>query len=1048
MMRKILFILILIFLANINMLAQEKYMNYYFNNFPKTPSTALFEKYGIVQNSEYTGTNSPSIPICIIESGDIKVPLELKYVSGNGIKMRDEASNVGLGWGMPLATITQQNQSFDDFSPVKKLNLDFLYNNTPPVIANWLEYCDNSPIPSSYQSTVDRSKFYHLKSVKNMLPINGYFKDFNNGYTEYDTSPDVFSCNLFGETFLFVTSNFPQLAINNNAQPTFECINKKGYKISYNNSDLFIITGPNGAKYYFSKVETFGINMYPKGRNFLITKIVDKNNRIVTFEYIESINNKLIPFYAQSLNLTTYFNQFNHSDGQFPPNSFSGSSCVPLSGFQKSEYLLSEPSGISPLTSNQQYNTFAIPTSLRGDYTQDKLLTINKITGDFGEINFNYSSREDYTDNKKLDSIVIRSGLSNNITKKIVFNYSYFSSQNSITARAQSQKLHIVSYPDISSNFYSKRLKLNSLIINDINIYNFEYDSTPLVDKDSFAVDYWGYFNGGVNNQTLFANPNDFNLSSLNTTIPLNEYNNNKKVADINFAKAGVLTKIVYPTKGYSTYNYELNTADNLFETDLPSTISLGHGIRLKEQVNYDSNNEIINTVSFKYQGGKALNPLDLFKKYSYKSDTYNSLGIFFLQREFIVFSTLAVSDNSPSPFSSGDIVGYTSIIKEDLDKNQNSKGNIITYFYNTPDVKYQYKDDNLAIYMPNIKADAPENGLVKEVLFNDVNNKLVRRVVNNYKYIYSSNDFYGTSLLLTNTVTKTNGCVLSSLCFKDGVYTPQIVDNPIAVIGYYPIFSKVSLPEKTYEYQYYGDKVFTTTKTYNYNSNNFITNQNEIFPDGSTKSIGRGYASEWNVQRLIENNIIGVPIYESHSTNLSTKEFLTKFEDANHLNPTSVIQTNQRINGSTTTTDTVVKYTTYDSKGNLLEYMNIADIPTTIIWGYNNTQPIIKIEGVKYNDVKSLQVVLDAISASNADAEDSSKEGDLLTTFNNLRINSSLSNYQITTYTYDPLIGVTSITSPNGMKEFYKYDSANRLEKIVDNDGNILKEYKYNYKQ
>ncbi|MDO5614813.1 MAG: hypothetical protein Q4G16_01390 [Cruoricaptor ignavus] len=31
---------------------------------------------------------------------------------------------------------------------------------------------------------------------------------------------------------------------------------------------------------------------------------------------------------------------------------------------------------------------------------------------------------------------------------------------------------------------------------------------------------------------------------------------------------------------------------------------------------------------------------------------------------------------------------------------------------------------------------------------------------------------------------------------------------------------------------------------------------------------------------------------------------------------------------------------------------------------------------------------------------------------------------------------------------EFYKYDSANRLERIVDINGNILKEYKYHYRQ
>ena len=36
----------------------------------------------------------------------------------------------------------------------------------------------------------------------------------------------------------------------------------------------------------------------------------------------------------------------------------------------------------------------------------------------------------------------------------------------------------------------------------------------------------------------------------------------------------------------------------------------------------------------------------------------------------------------------------------------------------------------------------------------------------------------------------------------------------------------------------------------------------------------------------------------------------------------------------------------------------------------------------------------------------------------------------------------------PSGIREIYKYDGANRLERVTDINGNILKEYKYKYKQ
>jgi YD repeat-containing protein len=55
--------------------------------------------------------------------------------------------------------------------------------------------------------------------------------------------------------------------------------------------------------------------------------------------------------------------------------------------------------------------------------------------------------------------------------------------------------------------------------------------------------------------------------------------------------------------------------------------------------------------------------------------------------------------------------------------------------------------------------------------------------------------------------------------------------------------------------------------------------------------------------------------------------------------------------------------------------------------------------------------------------------------------------NAQMTTYTYDPLIGVTSITDAKGDTITYTYDSFGRLQNVKDKDGNILSENEYHYK-
>jgi len=53
----------------------------------------------------------------------------------------------------------------------------------------------------------------------------------------------------------------------------------------------------------------------------------------------------------------------------------------------------------------------------------------------------------------------------------------------------------------------------------------------------------------------------------------------------------------------------------------------------------------------------------------------------------------------------------------------------------------------------------------------------------------------------------------------------------------------------------------------------------------------------------------------------------------------------------------------------------------------------------------------------------------------------------EITSYTYDSLGGVTSVTDPKGLTNYYEYDNFNRLMLIKDHNGNIVKTYDYHYK-
>jgi YD repeat-containing protein len=56
-------------------------------------------------------------------------------------------------------------------------------------------------------------------------------------------------------------------------------------------------------------------------------------------------------------------------------------------------------------------------------------------------------------------------------------------------------------------------------------------------------------------------------------------------------------------------------------------------------------------------------------------------------------------------------------------------------------------------------------------------------------------------------------------------------------------------------------------------------------------------------------------------------------------------------------------------------------------------------------------------------------------------------STAQMTTYTYDVVKGITSVTDPNNFTKYYDYDAFGRLKWIKDHNKHIIKTYDYHYK-
>ncbi len=127
-----------------------------------------------------------------------------------------------------------------------------------------------------------------------------------------------------------------------------------------------------------------------------------------------------------------------------------------------------------------------------------------------------------------------------------------------------------------------------------------------------------------------------------------------------------------------------------------------------------------------------------------------------------------------------------------------------------------------------------------------------------------------------------------------------------------------------------------------------------------------------------------------------------------------------------------------YDTKGNILQFTNKAGIISSIIWGYNYQYPVAQIVGITYANA------IAQLTAGSVTALQSMDGAVLQSEINKIRTYFPLAS--ITTYTYKPMAGVSTITDPNNKTNTYDYDSFNRLLTIKDQDGNFVKKNDYVY--
>jgi hypothetical protein len=1057
-------IISIVLLTNILISAQSALdMSKALTNNIKSPQVTDFIRYGNIPIKKNIGELDLSIPLLSIPTQDgADITVGLGYNACGFIPSKN-ASAVGFNWELlagGIITREVRGEADDQLGSPGTLDASGQWRHFEHgFIAGIKQFGTNtSQMPTDNDLLNYNYNKIDLKLDDN-LPTTYYEVRFkgntNDVSTQFETTPDMFSFSFNGISGKFfmapngnieVTTTEPHFlkvdVTNFTPQPyVMNCTPKYNSEIK--------MTDEKGNEYYFggeSKNLEYSVLLNSEGGEspntmdtpiinaWRLTKVVFSNGEILKYNYADD-----------KINFSTSSTFCKKESGFWHPNADNTitKKFLEIHGAPVQIKRLNDTYQEAHTMSYTQLKSTSSNESLSYSYSVIKKAYLSSIEYKDYKVNFVYSAQDNLYKNmiisspfivlaqQKLDKIELYN--KNNFIKDVSF-----------------------SYENYNTNF--PRIFLKQILETGKNPYILKYDisnasNTP--NPLTLALDYWGYYNGRHSNEQSF--PPVFIPKATYYQNGDLEYTSNNREPDFNFAKMYALKSIQYPTGGYSNFEYEphffsLKLDRKLSSEFLPSLFPVIGGVAGGTRI-------------------KKIYDVDIFskqniKEFTYLNDTDQSSGIlldwpryyFYMNSQTSIklcdppgsnkcwasmdtaaFDGYIQSSTYSKNLFEGSVMSYSKVLEK-----QTGNGSITDYYTSYIDKPDTFFDNKRVLtagsFTPSpatthinlLPADRSiERGKLSRRLIKDENNNLLEET--NILYNEDPNRFNKFHFAVQHSTAWAN--TTKNYFYND-------------------------FTSKTTSKKYFNGDVVTTESNffYDYNLHNMLVKTSVKQPNNTIQESTYKYSPEVGNLYLKDKNIVGILLEDKTVRKNDVNDPGKIVSLTQSIYPISQSEADTKTSGlplpySVTSTDLQnttkeeVSYDKYDNKGNLQQYTNKDGISTTIIWGYNQTKPIAKVEGAKLMDISS-SLITDIVNASDTDASAPklSDESSFYLTLDNFRKDSSLANYLITTYTYDPLIGIRSITPPSGIKEVYKYDTANRLERIVDTYGKIIKEYNYNY--
>lgn len=470
-----------------------------------------------------------------------------------------------------------------------------------------------------------------------------------------------------------------------------------------------------------------------------------------------------------------------------------------------------------------------------------------------------------------------------------------------------------------------------------------------------------------------------------------------------------------------------------------PSLESGGAGLRIAAMDNYDKDGTLIEHKEYEYlnangktSGVSIVNSRPTTFRYKFLEHSFNQDDHGILQNAILdEYSVINISSSlSSGPAITSAIANNTVGYERVTEKTMDGTGKLIS------STVRNYNVYTATEVLPDIHLPYTLGGgeLIGEAILNAAGDTL-----KTVEYQYQSKG---------RRISKCN------MTIEDRYYeyldrlVPSQHPVPRYIVSVYPYHSywRVLSSIRTREHTAAG--VAETLLSMSYNTKNHLKSE-ETISNGSSGSRTSytypvDYTSDYYALMCSPDNFVcGVPV-ETTTANLVNGTYTEsrRLKYSYNFQPNNVAMLQLRnvqesVAGGPLTTREAYTYSSSD--GTLVGVVEDDAAQRAFLWSYAHTCPVALIEGASYQDVRNWAGpdLISSLSAAKGNADG---------LLSQLRTALQGKNVSLTTFSFKPLVGITSATAPNGNKTSYEYDRFNRLSRILDHNGKVVQTFTYDY--